>query len=114
MSSPISVSTALTFITNLPWTSHLSLLLIVALPLENFIHRHFISGGSTNGTAGSDIQELPRREVIRRLRDRGEPILLFGESELQAFQRLRRCEILEPEMNKVSFFLINEFHRNMT
>lgn len=44
---------------------------------------------------------LSRKEVIRRLRDRGEPILLFGESELQAFNRLRRCEILEPELNKV-------------
>ena len=40
--------------------------------------------------------------MIRRLRERGEPILLFGESEIEAFKRLRKCEILEPEVNKVS------------
>jgi hypothetical protein len=57
------------------------------------------------GTDANDetSQVLPRKEVIRRLRDRGEPILLFGETELQAFQRLRRSEILEPELNKVNF-----------
>lgn len=48
----------------------------------------------------SDHATLPRKEVIRRLRDRGEPILLFGESELESFHRLRKCEILEPEVNK--------------
>lgn len=48
-----------------------------------------------------DKHQLPRKEVIRRLRERGEPILLFGETELQAFKRLRKCEISEPELNKV-------------
>ncbi|XP_035209652.1 pre-mRNA-splicing factor 18-like [Stegodyphus dumicola] len=43
---------------------------------------------------------LPRKEVIRRLRERQEPILLFGETELEAFQRLRRLEILEPEVDR--------------
>ncbi|XP_051159024.1 pre-mRNA-splicing factor 18 [Leptopilina boulardi] len=43
---------------------------------------------------------LPRNEVIRRLRERGEPILLFAETEQDAFKRLRKCEILEPEVNK--------------
>lgn len=38
--------------------------------------------------------------MISRLRDRGEPILLFGESELDAFKRLRKCEISEPETNR--------------
>ncbi|XP_034936059.1 pre-mRNA-splicing factor 18 [Chelonus insularis] len=45
-------------------------------------------------------QKLSRPEVIRRLRERGEPIILFGESELESFQRLRKHEILEPEVNK--------------
>ncbi|KAF5270404.1 hypothetical protein FQR65_LT05592 [Abscondita terminalis] len=49
---------------------------------------------------GSEHSVLPRAEVIYRLRDRGEPILMFGETEVEAFKRLRRCEILEPEMNK--------------
>lgn len=51
-------------------------------------------------TDSSDHSMLSRHEVIRRMRERGEPILLFGESELAAFHRLRKCEILEPEVNK--------------
>nr|XP_029137956.1 pre-mRNA-splicing factor 18 [Labrus bergylta] len=43
---------------------------------------------------------LSRQEVIRRLRERGEPIRLFGESDYEAFQRLRKIEILTPEVNK--------------
>ena len=46
--------------------------------------------------------QLSRAEVVRRLRDRAEPVLLFGETELEAFRRLRRLEILEPEVNRVS------------
>ncbi|KAG2459931.1 CPT1A palmitoyltransferase, partial [Polypterus senegalus] len=38
--------------------------------------------------------------VIKRLRERGEPIRLFGESDYDAFQRLRKIEILTPEVNK--------------
>ncbi|KAI4880000.1 hypothetical protein NFI96_029181 [Prochilodus magdalenae] len=40
---------------------------------------------------------LSRQEVIRRLRERGEPIRLFGETDYDAFQRLRKIEILAPE-----------------
>jgi len=40
---------------------------------------------------------LPRVEVIRRLRDRHEPILLFGEAEEDACKRLRQLELDEPE-----------------
>lgn len=47
---------------------------------------------------------LSRQEVIRRLRERGEPVLLFAESEVEAFKRLRKCEILEPEVNKVRIY----------
>lgn len=43
---------------------------------------------------------LPRKEVVKRLRERSEPILLFGETMYEAFKRLRRLEILEPEINK--------------
>lgn len=43
-------------------------------------------------------KELPRAEVIRRLRDRNEPIRLFGESDRDAFQRLRHIEITQPEV----------------
>jgi pre-mRNA-splicing factor 18 len=47
-----------------------------------------------------DVPKLSRREVIRRLRERGEPITLFAENELEAFKRLRKLEILEPEVNR--------------
>ncbi|MCL4140978.1 UNVERIFIED_CONTAM: hypothetical protein GTU68_042481, partial [Idotea baltica] len=43
---------------------------------------------------------LPRQEVVRRLREREEPIFLFGEEEVDAFRRLRRLEIIEPEINR--------------
>lgn len=42
---------------------------------------------------------LSRQEVIRRLRERGEPIRLFGESDYDAFQRLRKIEFQAPEVN---------------
>ncbi|KAE8579439.1 hypothetical protein XENTR_v10024038 [Xenopus tropicalis] len=43
---------------------------------------------------------LSRQEVIRRLRERAEPIRLFGETDYESFQRLRKIEILAPEVNK--------------
>jgi hypothetical protein len=49
---------------------------------------------------------LSRKEVIRRLRDRGEPITLFGESEFDSFKRLRRSEVAEPESNKVWILIL--------
>ena len=64
---------------------------------------------------GVAITVLPRKEVIRRLRDRNEPILLFGETELVAFKRLRKLEISEPEINRVrcEFFLIQLYFFNV-
>lgn len=47
-----------------------------------------------------EIANLPRSEVIRKLRERGEPILLFGESEQDSCFRLRQLEISAPEVNK--------------
>lgn len=54
--------------------------------------------------------ELPRVEVIRKLRERGEPILLFGESEHDACKRLRKLEITAPEIVKG---LRNDFQEAM-
>lgn len=51
-------------------------------------------------SSSNDTYVLPRKEVIKRLRERSEPIILFGESELDAFQRLKKLEILEPEINR--------------
>lgn len=46
------------------------------------------------------IMNLPRSEVIRKLRERGEPIMLYGESEIDACCRLRQLEISAPEVNR--------------
>ncbi|XP_033115492.1 pre-mRNA-splicing factor 18-like [Anneissia japonica] len=47
-----------------------------------------------------NVINLSRNEVVRRLRERDEPIRLFGESDNDSFHRLRRIEILQPEVNK--------------
>ena len=52
---------------------------------------------------GVTVAVLPRKEVVRRLRDRNEPISLFGETDIEAFRRLRKLEISEPEINRVLF-----------
>ncbi len=44
-----------------------------------------------------DVPVLPRVEVVRRLRDRLEPILVFGETEEESCRRLRQLELDEPE-----------------
>lgn len=66
--------------------------------------------GGNAENEGTEGSALPRKDVIKRLRERSEPILLFGETELEAFKRLRRCEILEPEVNKG---LRNDFQEAM-
>jgi pre-mRNA-splicing factor 18 len=38
---------------------------------------------------------LPRAEVIRRLREKSQPIRLFGESDLDSFKRLNQLETNE-------------------
>lgn len=55
---------------------------------------------SADGSSTTTEKILPRKEVIRRLRERGEPITMFGESEVDSFKRLRQIEIQEPEMNR--------------
>lgn len=51
---------------------------------------------------------FPRKEVIRRLRDRNEPILLFGESEHDAFLRLKHLELINPDLTKGQ---VNDFQQ---
>nr|CAG4641592.1 EOG090X03WO [Eurycercus lamellatus] len=59
---------------------------------------------------GVTVAVLPRKEVIRRLRDRNEPVTLFGETDIEAFRRLRKLEISEPEINRG---LRNDFQEAM-
>jgi len=56
------------------------------------------SGGSTStGQEGkSDTKtQLPRKEVIKKLRERGEPIRLFGEDDYESYCRLKKLESSE-------------------
>jgi hypothetical protein len=39
---------------------------------------------------------LPRDEVMARLRERGEPITFFAETDLQRAERLRKLELAQP------------------
>ena len=48
-------------------------------------------------TSGSRDGHLDRNEVILRLRDRLQPILMYGETEDQASQRLSKLEQEEHE-----------------
>lgn len=43
---------------------------------------------------------LPRKEVVRKLRERDEPILLFGETHYEAYVRLKKLETLELDGKK--------------
>ena len=43
---------------------------------------------------------LEEAEVIKRLRERGEPIKLFGETPSETYQRLRSMEMQEPTGSK--------------
>ncbi|XP_033645314.1 pre-mRNA-splicing factor 18-like [Asterias rubens] len=47
-----------------------------------------------------NLMTLSRQEVIKRLRERQEPIRVFGETDTETFFRLRRIEMLAPEINK--------------
>ena len=61
------------------------------------------SSSDPNSDQKSNERILPRKEVIKRLRERNEPIILFGETEIEAFRRLRKLEVLEPESNDRGF-----------
>lgn len=41
-----------------------------------------------------------RKEVIRCLRERAQPIRLFGEDDREAYQRLKKLEMSTPDINK--------------
>ncbi|KAI1294871.1 Pre-mRNA-splicing factor 18 [Halotydeus destructor] len=49
---------------------------------------------------GEEERILNRKEVVRRLRERNEPISLFAENEIMAYKRLKQLELLEPEHNR--------------
>lgn len=70
---------------------------IANLKLKQFISIHSKASTSDTKNINEDERIMPRKDVIKKLRDRNEPILLFGEGEIEAFRRLRKLEILEPD-----------------
>lgn len=75
---------------------------ICKIYVSNITTHYFLDLANIKTGSEEKNVTLSRKEVIKRLRERTEPILLFGENEADAFTRLRRCEILEPEINKVT------------
>ncbi|CAP24359.1 Protein CBG03465 [Caenorhabditis briggsae] len=45
-------------------------------------------------------EKVPMSDIHFRLRQRGQPILLFGESELEVRKRLHQLELEQPELNE--------------
>ncbi|CAG2165742.1 unnamed protein product [Oppiella nova] len=78
-------------------------------------HKSGESSSTTTASSGllSSLGQriLPRKEVIKRLRERNEPIVLFAETEAEAFVRLRKLELLEPEASDQGFR--NDFQEAM-
>lgn len=55
---------------------------------------------STSLQLEDSTQEISRPEIIKRLRSRGAPIQLFGETHKGAQKRLRKMEIEQPELKE--------------
>lgn len=63
------------------------------------------------GQSEEKVPQLARKEVIRRLRERHEPIRLFGESDYESYLRLKRLETDGPDAREEGFR--NEFKAAM-
>lgn len=62
--------------------------------------RSLISTKTENTEHQTSYKDIPRSELIRRFRERGEPILLFGESHDEQCQRLRMLEMTVKDDDK--------------
>lgn len=51
-----------------------------------------------DATLNEKFQLPARTDVIKKLRERNQPIRLFGESDLDSYRRLRLLETTEPEL----------------
>lgn len=49
-------------------------------------------------TQNEKLQLPPRSDVIKKLRERNQPIRLYGESDMDSYKRLRLLETTEPEL----------------
>ncbi|RNA23163.1 pre-mRNA-splicing factor 18 [Brachionus plicatilis] len=62
---------------------------------------HDLNSKADKNREKEDLEKkiLPRHEVVRRLKERGEPIRLFGETDLECYKRLNLIETSEPKEN---------------
>lgn len=74
---------------------------IAKMKLKKWIKNQ--TGSSGEDRTNGEERILSRKEVIKRLRERDQPITLFGETEIDAFRRLRKLEIIEPESSDKGF-----------
>ncbi|XP_076447866.1 pre-mRNA-splicing factor 18-like [Babylonia areolata] len=87
---------------------------LAAKETEEYLKKHFPqeaeriqdktedrSKKSSGKDRGEDEErnQQPRKEVIRKLRERGEPITLFGETHYESYMRLKKLESLMPDIS---------------
>ncbi|CAF0857167.1 unnamed protein product [Didymodactylos carnosus] len=53
---------------------------------------------NTEEPASTEKQLPPRSDIIKKFRERNQPIRLFGESDIDSYKRLRLLETMEPEL----------------
>lgn len=66
-----------------------------------------ISAKETSSEREVECDDLPRADVIRRLRSRSQPITLFGETEAESRARLRKLEIEQVSFSFALFRLLD-------
>lgn len=69
------------------------------IPFQSSSKESKVAATTSKDTA-AELMKLSRSEVTRKLRERGEPIMLYGETEMDACGRLRQLEISAPEVNR--------------
>ncbi|KAK7102764.1 pre-mRNA-splicing factor 18-like [Littorina saxatilis] len=86
---------------------------LAAKQTEAYLKKHFPQDADSNKNKveekaensgkekGEEVErtQQPRKEVIRKLRERGEPITVFGETHYESYMRLRRLEAIMPDIS---------------
>ncbi|RUS84977.1 hypothetical protein EGW08_007288 [Elysia chlorotica] len=67
--------------------------------------------GEDGPTNSERANLMSRKEVIKKLRERGEPIRLFGEEDIDAYKRLKKLETTGPDIKEGGFS--NDFQAAM-
>lgn len=82
------------------WRRHNRLIGETANTSNEVVDDTNVEASSSQSEDMTTLIKLPRTEVVRRLRERDEPVRVFAESDYDSYQRLKRLESLAPEINK--------------